>query len=436
MPYSIPHDSEMYAARIRDLCSLVEEYAKECQISSGVILLIADFESDRSIFRQERSYYYLTGIEESASMYLIDMQSGKITLYIPNFQSIREQWIASSVILGQETKYKVDEIVYAGQPCKGYQCYPFFNRHEFSTVIARLQDYVTRSCPIFTLSSSSPSEYFMQRFVLQQMNLVIDGLQEAIVDISSVVAQMRRKKSKRELELMYHAIEITIDAHDTVARMLVPNKLEYEIQASLEYMFTFSGALPAFPSIVASGKHATTLHYTKNDKLIEDGDMVVVDIGAEYNYYCADITRTYPVSGTFSERQREIYQIVLDTQAYIAGQSRPGMWLSSNEYQDKSLNHLARQYLKDQGYEKYFPHGIGHYLGLDVHDVGDYSVPLAANDVITIEPGIYIPEEALGVRIEDDYWVVEDGVVCMSEALPKGSDDIEEMMQQQMDDIE
>lgn len=436
MPYSVPADSAQFSARIDQLNLLVEEYAKEHAFNAGVILLIADFESDRSAFKQERSFYYLTGIQEPASIYLFDMKSGKKTLYIPNFQSIREQWIASSITLGQEEKYGVDAIVYAGEPCKGYQCYPFFNQHEFSTVIKQLDDYVKNGISIFTLSPANSSEYVMQRFVLDRMGTSIPDLKKSIVDISPLVAQMRRNKSKPELELMYSAIEITMDAQDAAARTIAPKKIEYEIQANLEYIFTFSGASTAFPSIVASGKHSTTLHYMQNDKVIEKGDLVVVDIGAEYNYYCADLTRTYPATGTFTKRQREIYKIVLDAQTYIAELARPGMWLSSAEHQEKSLNHLARKYLKEQGYEKYFPHGIGHFLGLDVHDVGDYSRPLAPGDVITIEPGIYIPEESLGVRIEDNYWIIEDGAVCMSEALPKDPDAIEQMVQQRMDEID
>ena len=163
---------------------------------------------------------------------------------------------------------------------------------------------------------------------------------------------------------------------------------------------------------------------------MRNGDLVVVDIGAELGMYAADITRTYPVSGTFSKRQRELYDIVLATQQHIADISKPGLWLSNKEHPDKSLNHLARQFLQKYGYDKYLPHGIGHFLGLDVHDVGDYSVPLQAGDIITIEPGIYIPEEGIGIRIEDDYWVVEDGVVCLSDGLSKEARDIEQMVQQ------
>lgn len=436
MPHILTYETSIYHERQEKLTRLVQEYAQEHNIHSGVIFLIADFESDCTVFRQERSFYYITGIEEPAALFFIDIETGKKTLYIPNFKSIREQWVASTVTLGQESYYGVSEIAYSGQPCKGYQCYPFYNQEEFGVVIAELQKYISKSGSIFTLSPQDGSSYLTQRFVLQRMSSVIHGLQEAVVDISPYVAQMRRKKSKRELELMYKAIEVTMDAQEAVARTLIPGKLEYEIQANLEYIFTTAGAMAAFPSIVASGTHSTTLHYTNNNKVIDAGDVVVVDIGAEYNYYCADITRTYPASGKFTDRQKEIYNIVLDTQNYIADIACPGMWLSSSEHQDMSLNHRARQYLKEKGYDKYFPHGIGHFLGLNVHDVGDYERPLEAGDVITIEPGIYIAEENIGVRIEDDYWIVDDGVICMSEELPKDAETIELMMQQKLDEGE
>ena len=141
---------------------------------------------------------------------------------------------------------------------------------------------------------------------------------------------------------------------------------------------------------------------------------------------------TYPVSGKFTKRQRELYDIVLDTQEYIAAIAKPGLWLSNKENPDMSLNHLARKYLNDQGYGEYFPHGIGHFLGIDVHDVGDAAQALQAGDVITIEPGIYIPQEGIGIRIEDDYWIVEDGAVRLSEFIPKKAEEIEQMMQQKL----
>jgi Xaa-Pro aminopeptidase len=193
---------------------------------------------------------------------------------------------------------------------------------------------------------------------------------------------------------------------------------------------TAAHARPAFPSIVASGKNGTVLHYNENKGALKDGELVVIDIGAELENYCADLTRTYPVSGSFTKRQKELYTLVLETQTYVAEQAKPGIWLKNPDKPDQSLHHLAYKFLEKRGYAKYFPHGIGHYLGLDVHDVGSYSEPLHEGDVITIEPGIYIPEESIGIRIEDNYWITKNGSVCLSENLPKEVEDIEMFMQQ------
>ena len=162
---------------------------------------------------------------------------------------------------------------------------------------------------------------------------------------------------------------------------------------------------------------------------MNQGDVVVIDIGASYKRYCADVSRTYPVSGVFTQRQKELYDIVLETQEYIAAFAKPGMWLNNAEEPSKSLNHLAREFLKERGgYDTYFPHGIGHFVGLDVHDVGDSKIPLSKGDIITIEPGIYIPEERIGIRIEDMYWIVEGEAVCLSDSFPKTTIEIEELM--------
>jgi Xaa-Pro aminopeptidase len=154
----------------------------------------------------------------------------------------------------------------------------------------------------------------------------------------------------------------------------------------------------------------------------------VIDIGAEYAYYAADITRTYPASGTFSERQREIYQMVLDAQEFVAAHAKPGYWLKNAAYPEQSLHHMAVQFFKEHGLDKYFMHGIGHYLGLDVHDVGSYQEPLKPGDLFTIEPGLYIRNEGIGVRIEDNYLMTGDGVRCLSAHIPKTVTDIERLM--------
>lgn len=418
--------------RRKELLAMVkQEYPA---IKKGAILLLAGFENERVAFRQESSFYYLTGITEPSIAVLIDLE-GRTTLFIPNCAVDRSRWLYSAVELNQENAASLgfNEIVPLGKQCAGFQLHPYFAQEEYEDLLTHIKKIVDEHGTIFTFTPNNPHAYIDQRLILNRINAFIPRLPSALVDISPLVATMRRRKDMQEIELMYKAVEITAMAHEAAAQAIQHEVSESEVQASIEYIFTGSGGRAAFPSIVAGGSNATILHYIINKDTLKSGDLVVVDIGAEYEYYAADITRTYPVSGSFTPRQRELYNIVLDTQEYIASLAKPGYWLSNRDKPEHSLNHLAKKYLQERGYGHYFIHGIGHFLGLDVHDVGDYSKPLQEGDVITIEPGIYIPEEKVGIRIEDNYWIVKDGVVCLSEYLPKKTEDIEMMMQQGTD---
>ncbi|MFI5332471.1 MAG: aminopeptidase P N-terminal domain-containing protein [Candidatus Babeliales bacterium] len=418
-----------YSDRRKELIERVKEMPQAR--NGGVIVLFAGFEQSRLLFRQESSFYYYTGITEPGVVAVLNLD-GSSTLWIPNCGNEREKWMTSVLTPSDEHAQKLSftEIKHLGSQCVGYQFYPMFPRQEYEYLLAILQGYAVAKTPIFTLVPANAKEYSEQRLLLERLKIFLPALADIVVDISPLVASMRRPKDFKEIEFIYKAIELTSMAQEIAAQTIAPGALECEVQAGIEYIFTGSGARAAFPSIVASGKNGTVLHYHDNNAEIQKGDLVIVDIGAEYNYYCADITRTYPVSGTFTERQRELYDLVLETQEYIASIAKPGYWLSNKEHPDMSLNHLAKKYLQERGYDKYFPHGIGHYLGLDVHDVGDYATPLRPGDVITIEPGIYIPEEGIGIRIEDDYWIVEDGAECLSEYIPKAARDIEALMQE------
>ena len=418
------------AKRRQELVQLIKN--KNPQLSQGLILILAGIEHSRTVFRQESSFYYLTGITEPGAALVLDLD-GNATLYVPNFGSNRAQWVSSSLDLtapDAAKKLGYERIENLGELCVGYQFHPFFPKNEYKNLLERLEEMVKVQGSIFTLYPQNPRQYMEQRMLLRHMSDFVPGFLDCLVDISPALAAMRRIKDRHEIELLYKAINITGQAQEAAARMIEAGALECEVQAALEYIFTGSCARIAFPSIVAGGKNATILHYHENNQPLEKGGLVVVDIGAEYGYYCADITRTYPISGKFTKRQQEIYSAVLDTQTYIAELAKPGMYLNNKHNPEQSLHHLAVKFLQEHGYDKYFLHGIGHYLGLDVHDVGDYATPLQEGDVITIEPGIYSADEQIGVRIEDDYWLVKDGVVCLSEAIPKEIALIQEMAQE------
>jgi Xaa-Pro aminopeptidase len=370
-------------------------------------------------------------VNEPGTALVIDM-AGKSTLYIPNCFEKRAQWMTlPAALVNRDAKaLGVDAVELLGDECAGYELNPYFAQHEYAHMITLIKDVTARDGSIFTTTPNNGHEYVNTRFILDHLQKFIPDIQKTIIDVSSIIAASRRRKDIGEIEQIYRAIEITELAHESAAQAIKHDALEAEVQASLEYMMIASHARPSFPSIVASGKNGTVLHYNQNNGTIKDGDLVVVDIGAELDNYCADLTRTYPVSGTFTKRQKELYNIVLQTQEHIASLAKPGMWLKNKDKVDKSLHHLAVKFLATRGYDKYFPHGIGHYLGLDVHDVGDYDVPLQEGDVITIEPGIYIAAENIGIRIEDNYWITKDGTICLSERLPKDADDIEQLMQQ------
>lgn len=424
-------DFTLYTLRRKEL---IDRIKTNNPSAKGVVLLIAGFEHEKYRFLQESSFFYFSGIEEPAAVAVIDLE-GISELYLPECGVDRATWIAPlAVPLTQEnsTLLGFDTITCLGAKVRSYQMHPFFAPAEYEHLTARLASVIEQGGSIFTCSAEKmPYGYTEQRFVVDRLGGLIPDLASHLVDISPLVASMRRIKTAEEIEYMSRAIEVTALAQEAAAKAIGDGVNESEVQASLEYMIIGSGATMAFPSIVASGGNTTILHYNINDRAMCSGDLVVVDIGAQVSGYCADITRTYPVSGVFTKRQKEVYELVLELQAYIADKAKPGMWLSNKDMPEQSLNHLAKQYLADHGgYDKYMPHGIGHFLGLDVHDVGDSLVPLQEGDVITIEPGIYIRQERIGIRIEDNYWIVAGGAVCLSDEIPKQLKEVETLVKE------
>ena len=255
-------------------------------------------------------------------------------------------------------------------------------------------------------------------------------------DVKTMITNQRTVKDAGEIAILRNAVDDSVAAHLAAMKAVKPNVKEYEISALMNYEWGRRGCeRPSYSPIVGSGHNSTVLHYSDNTNTMKTGDVVVIDAAAECSMYAADITRTLPVSGHFTPRQKEIYDIVLGAQeaAMAAFQSGKSMLTGDGE---NSLNKVARDYIKSHGkdlhgqpLDQYFIHGLGHYIGLNVHDPGDYKVPLGPGMAFTIEPGIYIPEENIGVRIEDDYLVDADGkLVKLSAALPSKAEDVERAM--------
>ena len=277
-----------------------------------------------------------------------------------------------------------------------------------------------------------------------------------IVELGEILDKMRMIKRDEEIELMRKSAKIAAKAHIEAIKACKPGMYEYEIEAILDYEFRKSGGEGAsYPSICASGDNATILHYIENSKQMEQGDLLLVDAGASYKYYASDITRTYPVSGTFTEAQKVVYQIVLEAQeaaiaAAVAGNSIAQVHEAAVKRLVTGLIELGVmsgdpvEIIEEKTYKEYYMHGTSHYLGIDVHDVGEYGtpeeeavLPLRPGTVITVEPGLYfrsndetVPEQyrGIGIRIEDDVLITEGDPEILTDDVPKTIEKIEQLM--------
>jgi len=348
------------------------------RIKGNVLVLRAAPEQELVEYQQEKNFYYLTGFDEPNAILLLDASSepSQEFLFLPERKPAQERWTGPKLGPGADA--------------------------EKATGFAKVLSTSQFDAVLKTASDRAKSVY-------------------GLADVEKDIAYLRQVKSPTEIALLEKAIQITMKAQQAAAKTLAPGVMEYQVEAALEYEFRSNGAeRPGFPSIVGSGPYSTILHYEKNERRIQAGDVVVVDIGAEYSGYSADVTRTYPSSGKFSTRQRELYQIVLDAQKAAIAKIKPGVKISD-------LHQAAMGHIRSKGYEKFFIHGTSHHIGLEVHDVGETSRPLEPNMVITVEPGIYIPEEEIGIRIEDDVLVTPTGYRVLSTS-PKEIAEIEALV--------
>jgi Xaa-Pro aminopeptidase len=370
-----------------------------------------DYPQD-SDFRQHNDFFYLTGLETADSWLLLSADangSRSEALFIPERNPDQEQWT------GRKPSF---EEAAAISGIAGVRAAPEFMRALQRGVFFR------RSAPVVyaPLNRHTRDDEIVQRLVFE--------VGVTVQDVEPVMAELRLVKDQHEIRMLRRAIDITTAAHRAAMRSARPGMHEYELEAVIEFNFRLGGAeRVGFPSIVGSGPNSVVLHYDKSRRMMEEGDLVVMDIGAEYSYYTADVTRTIPASGRFTERQRRIYTLVLGAQQAVLDAIRPGVTVGN-------LTRISRTWLREnsggacgeQTCDAYFIHGLSHWLGMDVHDVGSYETPLQAGMVLTIEPGIYLPGENLGVRIEDDILVTPTGYENLSAAAPRDPDQIEALM--------
>lgn len=404
-------------------------------LADGVVVLRGATEDDLpeiARFRQSNNFYYLTGVTTPGAYLVLNPYAEpgtRETLYLPARSPAREKWTGPQPGPDAETaaRFGIERVRDAAELDSDIGAV-LRSDAVLQQVRAGQRVFVYTERPIGEGARFSRYHAFADHLAELLPHGI--GSRIAVAGVSYALGELRRTKSQNELLVTQRAIDITLEAQRDAAATIRPGRFEYEVEAVIMAAFLRNGAMHvAFPSIVGSGLYSTILHYNDNWKRIDGGDLVVVDIGAEYAYYTADVTRTYPASGRFTDRQRAIYQLVLDAQTAAANAYRPGMKIA--DLHRVAMETLRNSPLRDsqgQTLERHFIHGLSHFLGMDVHDVGDYTLPLRPGDLFTIEPGVYLPDEKLGVRIEDDYLVTSDGLVKLSRGLPSTPDEIEAMM--------
>jgi Xaa-Pro aminopeptidase len=364
-------------------------------------------------FFQDRNFWYLTGLDDPSVILVIDKD--REYLIVPQREKVHEQFDGVLDLDVMRRRSGIQDVIYAKDGWK------------------RLASRLKKVQHVATLAAGPAYyEYFDMYTNPARANLIkrLKEHNEAIelLDLRTHLQRMRMVKQPVERAAIEQAIAITIDTLKEVTkpRQFAKYAYEYQIEADLARGFRWRGADGvAFPSVVASGQHSCTMHHMTNNGALATGDPLILDVGAQYNHYAADIARTYFIGDKATSRQRQVHQAVIDAQDYAYSLLKPGVVL--NEY-EKEMEQFIGEKLRELGLIKtiesdavrhYFPHRVTHFLGLDTHDAGDYDHPLEPGTIIVVEPGIYIPEEGIGVRIEDDVVITSDGVQVLSQKLPR-----------------
>jgi Xaa-Pro aminopeptidase len=400
--------------------------AKAMRADSGALVLFAPTEAegqnDLFGFRQEDNFYYVTGWTEPGAAILINSNPYGEILFLPEHNATQEKWTGPK--LGPESPDA-----------------PKVTGFDRVASLDKMHDELLKVLPqpravIYsdlgnngqTAASTGPVEW------LRRSNSFPNYV--SFRDVRQMMGKLRMIKDAGEVQLIQRATDASAAGHHAALKAIHPGVSEREISALMQYEFGKRGCeRPAYAPIVGSGFFSTVLHYSDDDKIMKDGDVVVMDVAGEYAMYASDITRTAPVNGKFTARQREIYNIVLGAQEAAIQAFQLGKSTLERGTGADSLFKVAYDYINTHGKDlhgeslgKYFIHGLGHHVGLNVHDLND-PAPLNKGMVFTLEPGIYLPEEKLGVRIEDMFYIDRDGKLAMlTKGLPRTPDEVEAAM--------
>ncbi len=392
-------------------------------------------------YRQDSDFFYLTGFEEPEAIAVITPdQEKRYRLFVRPRDPEQEVWIGKRAgVEGAVSEFGAEEA---------------FPIAEFAERLQELLDQSDKLYYRLGVNSHLDATIIRQLAAARTLNRKPIRMPDTIVDPATIVHEMRVIKSPAEIELMQRAADIAAEAHVEAMKAVRPGMKEYEVEGLIEHIFRRSGASgPSYTSIVGGGANATVLHYINNTDELRDGELVLIDAGAEYKGYASDITRTFPVNGKYTKAQRDIYDLVLETQISCVDMVRPGV--THDELKTHSIEMLTegmvrlgllqgepKKLIEAEKYKKFYMHGLGHMLGIDVHDVGRYyfdqqSRALEPGVVMTVEPGLYIapdtkdvPEQYLGigVRIEDDVLCTANGPRVLTSKVPKQPEEIEALM--------
>src|SRR4051812_30888634 len=418
---------------------------------NSVALIPAAHEARRSYdtefrFRQDSDFWYLTGFPEPDAVAVIDPSNKKApyTLYVRPRDPEMETWFGR--------RQGTDGAI------KNYGADQAFNIDRFEPDLAKLLNGHENLYYRFSVDRTLDLQ-ILNYFTEQRVRRLKTAYPpHTIVDPTLMIGEMRLHKTEKEIEMMQTAATISAEAHILAMKKTKPGMNEFQVESLVESYMRDRGATGiAYNSIVGGGENATILHYVENNRPLKDGDLILIDAGAEYRGYAADITRTFPVNGKFTQAQRDVYDVVLDVQEQCIDATKTGNTVKARHEMSielltegmKKLGLLkgkTKDLIKKKSFMKYYMHGVGHYLGLDVHDAGRYftdqtaknSRPFAPGMVLTVEPGLYIPPDdksapskyrGIGIRIEDDVLVTKDGNRNLTSKVAKDPDEIEAIMQ-------